>query len=125
MADDIAGQFAHRVHLFRAHDNEKLEWLDVGTTQRENAKCPSLELTFFEQAFHHQLAELSRKYKDSCSDLERERIAGRATQDRVRELERHFQELKQSIVCSLCSLCENSALTCTGQWLVYLSLDRC
>ena len=51
------------------------------------------------KALQAQVETISREYKDSCSDLEGERTARRAFQDRIEKLERKVNDLQQSIVC--------------------------
>ena len=50
------------------------------------------------KALQTQVEKISREYKDSCSDLEGERTARRAFQERIEKLERKVQDLQQSIV---------------------------
>lgn len=64
---------------------------------RQQRLCNSCNLMHL-KTLQTQVEKISREYKDSCSDLEGERTARRAFQDRIEKLERRVQDLQQSIV---------------------------
>jgi hypothetical protein len=68
-----------------------------------------------------QVEKVSREYKDSCSDLEGERTARRAFQERIEKLERKVNDLQQSIVCNLrISRCSCSQIQDDGAFILVL-----
>ncbi|KAI8940674.1 hypothetical protein NX059_001944 [Plenodomus lindquistii] len=76
MGPEAAQEFARRIKQLQIQDNERRDWLE---------------------ATHARLEELIQKYSDSCSDLERERIAGRETQKLILEWEGRFTSLRQHV----------------------------
>jgi hypothetical protein len=67
----------------------------LGQQQRLCHLCDLMHL----KVLQAQVEKISREYKDSCSDLEGERTARRAFQDRIEILECKANDLQQSIVC--------------------------
>lgn len=48
------------------------------------------------ETFHDRVTQLSKLYRDTCRDLERERIAGRVAQEQVEIIDEKLRALEES-----------------------------
>lgn len=73
--DGPSGELGVFVQQFRTQTEENLGWMT---------------------SFFDQICTLSKLYQDACRDLERERIAGRAAQEHVEQVDKKFRALEES-----------------------------
>ena len=105
---DISDGFNGFVDKFRAQMHESVDYLTVSCHACYSRRttlprvCLATQLgvltSVSTQEAATQFSELDKKYADVCRDLERERVAARATQQTTEKLEAELKGLKEATV---------------------------
>lgn len=97
---DISNDFGTFLDRFRRQDELNLAQMTVCCPRHgppRGRRCANNSQNFF-QTFGERLQSLDQRYRDVCRDLERERVAGRHTQEKAEKLDRDYKTLEESVV---------------------------